>query len=144
MPGSRSPLHRPLLVLAWLLPLGILVQAALAGQAWFVSPELMGLHGGVGHGVLTLAVIAVVLSAAAFRFHGVTVLSVLLLIGLVGQTGLGYAGHRSGLAMASSLHVPVGVTLLGLAVALAVLVSVHDRAGARADSRGGPDAEVGA
>ena len=145
MSGSRSPLHRPLLILAWLLPLGILVQAALAGQAWFVQPDLMGLHGGVGHGVLTLAVIAVVLSAAVFRFHGVTVLSVLVLIGLVGQTGLGYAGHRGGVAMLSSIHIPVGVALLGLSVALAVLVSVRHRPGPRtSDDHVGHDAEVGA
>ncbi len=145
MSGSRPPLHRPLLVVAWLLPLGILVQAALAGQAWFVSPELMGLHGGVGHGVLTLAVLTVVLSAAALRFHGVTVLSVLLLIGLAGQTGLGYAGHRSGLVMASSLHVPIGVALLGLSVAMAVLVSVHGRVSAGVgDGQVGRDTEMGA
>lgn len=103
----------------WLVVLGILAQAALAGQGWFADPTLFGLHGGLGHGVLALAVLAAVLAwVAAPRW--VAILSTATVLGLVGQTGLGYVGRRGGVAAASALHVPVGVALLGAAVAVAL------------------------
>jgi hypothetical protein len=120
-----APLGRVLPPLAWLVPLGILVQAALAGQAWFVSPSLFGLHGRIGHGVLLLAVVTAIVAWLARTSTPAAVLASAAVLGLVAQTGLGYAGHRSAVAVASSLHVPLGVALLGLSVAVAVLVTVR-------------------
>lgn len=119
-------------MLSWLVVAAILAQAALAGQAWFVSPALFGLHGGIGHGVLALTLGLVVLTflrGVGSWFAG----SVALLAGLVAQTGLGYVGRRSGVALASSVHVPLGVALLGLATAIAVLTTAALLAERRAD-----------
>jgi hypothetical protein len=116
---------RLLPILAWTLPLGILVQAALAGQAWFLSPQLFALHGGIGHGVLLLSVVTAGLAWTWKRGRGVAILASMAVVGLIGQTGLGYVGRRSGVAVASSLHIPLGVALLGLTVAVAVLATVR-------------------
>jgi hypothetical protein len=129
---------RPLVVMAWLVSLGILTQAALAGQAWFVSPELFALHGGIGHGVLLLSVLLATFAWLARAPRTVAVLATLTVVALIGQTGLGYVGHRTGVAAASAAHVPLGVTLLGLSVAVAVLLSVAARA-ERVEARPGPD-----
>jgi hypothetical protein len=118
-------LSRVLVPLAWLVPAGILVQAAIAGQALFGSPALIGLHGGIGHGVLTLAVLTAGLAWVARAPRTAAVLATLAVLGLIGQTGLGYVGHRTGVLLASSLHIPLGVTLLGLSVATAVLISTR-------------------
>ena len=119
--------HRPLIVLTWLVALGVMAQALLAGQAWFVSPELFALHGGIGHGVLLLSVLLATFCWLASAPRLASVLATLLVIALVGQTGLGYAGRRGELAVASAAHVPLGVAVLGLAVAVAVLLSVRAR-----------------
>lgn len=122
-----------LLVLAWLLPAGVLVQAVLAGRAWFVAPELFELHGGVGHGVLLLSVITAGLAWAHRNGRRAAVLATVVVLALVVQTGLGYAGRRSQVVEASVWHIPLGVTVLGLTVAVAVLLSVQ---------RPSPDAET--
>lgn len=104
---------------AWLVVAGILAQAVLAGQGWFLDQSMFALHGGLGHGVLLLAVVAATLSwIAAPRW--VAVLATVMLVGLVGQTGLGYVGRRGGTALASAAHIPLGVALLGAAVAVAL------------------------
>lgn len=118
------PVVRAARVLAWALPVGILVQAVLAGQAWFVSPTLFGLHGGIGHGVLALSVVTAGLLWFATGGRSAALLATVVVLGLVGQTGLGYAGHRTGIAAASSIHIPLGVTLFGLSLAVAVLLAV--------------------
>jgi hypothetical protein len=115
---------RILLVTAWLVPLGVLVQAALAGQALFISPALFGLHGGIGHGVLVLAVLTAGLAWWVRSSRPAAIAASLAVLALIGQTGLGYVGHRGRVALASSLHVPLGVAILGLSVAVAVLVTV--------------------
>lgn len=121
------PNVRAVRVLAWTVPAGILVQAVLAGQAWFVSPTLFGLHGGVGHGVLALSlVIAGLLWLGRGASRTAALLASVVVLGLIGQTGLGYAGHRTGIAAASSIHIPLGVTLFGLSLAVAVLLAVRD------------------
>jgi hypothetical protein len=117
--------RRVLVPLAWLVPLGVLVQAAIAGQALFISPTLFGLHGGIGHGVLGLAILTAGLTWVACAPRVAAGLATLAVLGLIGQTGLGYIGHRTGAALASSLHVPLGVALLGLTVAVAVLLTVR-------------------
>lgn len=126
-PGRRPGAARALLTVAWLVPVGVLGQAALAGQALFVSADLFGLHGGLGHGVLVLALVTAVLAWVFGPSRPAAVLASLAVIALVGQTGLGYVGHRSRVALASSLHIPLGVAILGLTVAVAVLLTVSRR-----------------
>lgn len=129
--------RRSVVVLAWLIVAGIGAQAVLAGQGWFQTPSLIGLHGGAGHGVLGLTVIAVVVSLVA-RLGWATVAGwLVLLAGLTGQTGLGYVGRRSGVALASSLHIPLGVALFGLSVAIAVLLTVRSDARREVTDRAG-------
>lgn len=128
--AERAP--KLLTILAWLVLAGIAVQAVLAGQGWFQDPDLMSLHGGIGHGVLALAVATLGLALVARIGWGIVLLAGVLLLGLIGQTGLGYAGRRSGIALASSLHIPIGVGLFGLSVALALLITL--RVGARPTS----------
>jgi hypothetical protein len=127
-PAPTTPAApRPLVVASWVIPVVVLVQAVLAGQAWFVDPGLFGLHGGLGHGVLLLSALVATFAWLVPTSRTVAVLASLTALGLVGQTGLGYAGHRGQLAAASAAHVPLGVALLGLSVAVAVLLTVHLR-----------------
>lgn len=121
-----APIFRAARVVSWVVVVGVLAQAVLAGQGWFGGQQaLFGLHGGIGHGVLLLAT---VLALACWVIPGARVAAIvasLNVVALLGQTGLGYAGRRGGLGLASSLHVPLGVAILGAAVAVAVLLAVH-------------------
>lgn len=119
-----STLSRALPPIAWLVVVGVLAQAALAGQALYVDRDLFGLHGGIGHGVLTLSLVAAVLAWIAPVRRSAAVVASLTVLALVAQTGLGYTAHRGGAVAAGSLHIPLGVLILGAAVAVAVLVSV--------------------
>jgi hypothetical protein len=119
------PISRASIVLAWTIPVGILVQAVLAGQAWFVSPSLFALHGGIGHGVLLLATVTAVMSWFVAAGRGTALLASLVVVGLIGQTGLGYLGHRTAVAAASSVHIPLGVTLFGLSLTVALLLTLR-------------------
>lgn len=111
----------------WVVVGAILAQAVLAGSGLFGSPRLFELHGWIGNGVLVVAAAAVVLGLVArggpLLFFG----NVVLTAGLISQIGMGYAGRRAGLTHISALHVPLGVALLGLAVALAVLATLPPR-----------------
>jgi hypothetical protein len=124
-----------LTVTVWLVPAGVLVQAAIAGQALFVSPTLFGLHGGIGHGVLLLALLTAGLAWAVGPSRPAAMMAVVTVLALIGQTGLGYVGHRSRVTFASSLHIPLGVAILGLSVAVALLITMGRR-GAAPDPRG--------
>lgn len=118
------------MVVGWGVVAGIAAQALLAGQGWFQDPSLISLHGGIGHGVLGLAVILVGLTVVGRLGWGLVALAGLQLVGLIGQTGMGYAGRRSGIATASALHIPLGVLLFGLSVALVLLLSLRASQGA--------------
>ncbi|MFU8839983.1 MAG: hypothetical protein ACNA8R_04600 [Nitriliruptoraceae bacterium] len=120
---ASSPIDRLARLLVWLVPTGILVQAVLAGQGWFVDQGLFLLHGGVGHGVLTLALLVAGWAWWRRPSRTVLVLATLGVLGLIAQTGLGYTGRRGGVALASSLHVPLGTLLLTASVVVALLVS---------------------
>jgi hypothetical protein len=126
-----SRLRVPVLVVAWLVPLGVLGQAVVAGQALFSDPQLFGLHGGLGHGVLALALLTATLAWVGRVGRATALAATLSVLLLIGQTGLGYAGRRSGIALASSLHVPLGTTLLAVTTVVAVLLTQHLRTGTR-------------
>jgi hypothetical protein len=126
--GKHAPAApRPLVYTAWVIPVVILLQAALAGQAWFVDQGLFALHGGLGHGLLLISAVVATFAWLVRSSRVVAVVATLVSLGLIGQTGLGYAGRRGEIAIASSLHIPLGVALLGASVAVAVLLTVHAR-----------------
>ena len=120
--AARTPRSRLLVVVAWLVPIGIMLQAALAGQGWFVEPSLIATHGGVGHGVLGLSLIATVLAWWRRPSWTVVVLTTASLVGLIAQTGLGYTGRRGGVGLASSVHIPLGTLLFATTLVVAVLL----------------------
>lgn len=126
--------HRSLAVVLWLVVVAIMAQAMLAGSGLFGSPHLFELHGWIGSGVLVLAAIASILAFVARQGILVTFGSVILAAASVSQIGMGYAGRRSGVTQLSALHVPLGVAMLGLAVAVAVLATVQLRGRTRADA----------
>ncbi len=127
MPQRRSVPLVAMAAMAWLIPAGILVQAILAGRGMFVGGSVFGLHGGIGHGVLLIAVLLAILAWALGVRRSTAMLATLTIVGLLAQTGLGYAGRRSGIAAASAWHIPLGVALLGLSVAVALLTTQHLR-----------------
>lgn len=118
-----SARSRSMVVVAWLVPTGILIQALVAGRGLFLDPELFELHGGIGHGVLALAVVAATMFWLTPTPRMIALLASATVLGLIGQTGLGYTGRRSAAAIASSLHIPLGVSLLGLSAVVAVLAT---------------------
>jgi hypothetical protein len=126
VPGSSAS-GRAAQPVAWLLVACILAQAGLSGPAWFQRPSLFELHGWLGSATLLLAAVLVVLTFVARLPVWSRVATPLLVVGSFAQIGLGYAGHRGGLAAASAVHVPLGVALLGLAVAVGVAVRTVSR-----------------
>lgn len=117
--------RRSLTLVLWLIVVAILVQAMLAGTGLFGSPQVFELHGWIGSGVFVLAALAALLAFVARQGAIVTFGTVILAASAVSQIGLGYAGRRGGLPNLSAWHVPLGVAMLGLAVAVAVLVTVR-------------------
>ncbi len=111
-------------VIAWSVPAAILLQAMLAGQASFVSPELFELHGWIGSAVLVLSTLTLFGAFLARERGVVLLLGLLVASGSFAQIGLGYIGRRAGLTLASVIHVPLGVALLGLSVAVAMLLTL--------------------
>lgn len=111
--SPRPALARALAVVAALLVVLVLVQAALAGQALFGTGDIE-IHGYLGNASFVLGLAGAVLAFAA-RLPGWQVsLSVVLLATLFAQTGLGYVGRES--TAAASWHIPLGVAIFGLAV----------------------------
>jgi hypothetical protein len=102
----------------------VLIQAVLIGQGLFANPDLTARHGEVANltFLATLALVALALVAWRRGALGIPplVASVALVVLVTAQIGLGYAGRES--AGAASWHVPMGVLIFGLAVALFGLV----------------------
>ncbi len=94
------------------LPVGILVQAALAGQHLFEGTGIT-LHGILGNITFALTVAGVVLTVAR-RSDGVAFAVAVALMALAfAQVGLGYVGRET--TAAAAWHIPLGVTIFGLA-----------------------------
>lgn len=96
----------------------VLVQAVLAGQ--FLSGEGgRGAHRLIGE---ALGLVALAVVAAGYRLRTVDRdrwrLGVVLVVMVVAQTGLGFAGRDS--TMAAALHVPLGVATFGAALVAAL------------------------
>lgn len=94
------------------LPTLVLVQAVLAGQHLFEGSSI-SLHGILGNVTFTLAVVGVVLTVMR-RGDGVAFSVAVALAALsFAQVGLGYVGRET--TAAAAWHIPVGVTIFGLA-----------------------------
>lgn len=104
--GARCAVATALLIL-------VLAQAVIAGQSLFGTWDIR-VHGWLGNGSFLLSVVGVGLAIAARPSRSSLVVAAVMAIVMVGQIGLGYAG-RTALA-AASWHVPLGVTIFGLAV----------------------------
>ena len=98
----------------------VMVQALLAGRGWFVDVGLIEVHGWVGNATFLVAVTQWGVAFLAWRRRVVgrteLVLSGLLVLLIVAQLGLGYAGRES--AGAAAWHVPNGVLIFGATAAL--------------------------
>ena len=121
--SSRAMVDRLLRPVAVLTAVLILVQALLAGRGWFIDYDLIATHGWVGNATFLVVIGQVVLAFVAWRQRlagGVELgLSVMLLLLVVSQIGLGYGGRES--ASAAALHIPNGVLIFGVTTALLTL-----------------------
>lgn len=114
-PASRAGLVLAERILAHVVALMVLIQAAMAGH----SNRLFGgisieLHGVVGNATFTLIVVELVLAFVVKAGTGrLAVLGGLTLLTLA-QTGLGYMGRNS--LDAAGWHVPLGVLIFGMAI----------------------------
>ncbi len=99
----------------------VFAQAVLAGRSIFVEPDAIDVHEVVAN-VITVVVVAQVLLAVAAGFTPQLRLpawTAALVVLVVAQTGLGYAGRDE--ADAAAIHVPMGVLLFGVAMLTTVL-----------------------
>lgn len=117
-----------LLTAAWLLPLLVVLQAALTGQTWFAGAGLTGLHGGLGHAALLLSLVGMLLSWLGRTPRSIAVTFTTLNVLIIAQIGLGYSGHRAAVAAASALHIPLGVAVAALAATAATGLTTWLRA----------------
>jgi hypothetical protein len=102
----------------------VLLQAALIGQALFLGdPTKQALHGWIGNlslvGAVVLAGCAIVAVRRGELSGAALGLSVLVVLLMVVQLGLGYVGRRGG--MPAAVHIPNGVLIVGLLAALLTL-----------------------
>ena len=105
----------------------VLLQAVVAGQSLFGNWDIR-VHGWMGNASFAYAV-ALTWSTWRLRAGRTAVASaVLLFVLMFAQIGLGYAGRTS--TGAASWHLPLGVTIFGLAVAH-VMTTVSPRAATR-------------
>jgi heme A synthase len=96
----------------------VFVQALLAGQGWFVDPGLIQIHGLAGNATFIVVIVLAGLAFATRRLRAGLDLGLvtIALILVIAQIGLGYAGRES--ASAASWHVPNGVLVFGLSIAI--------------------------
>lgn len=101
--------HRALVTV---IPVLVLVQAAIAGQHLFEGSSI-SVHGILGNITFALTVIGVAL-AVARRVRAVGFFLAVALAALsFAQIGLGYVGRET--SAAAAWHIPVGVAIFGLA-----------------------------
>ena len=104
-------LHRGLAVLVAIL---VLAQAALAGRSLFVDHDAVDIHQIVANilPLLVFADVALVLRSRTKWSNQTLILTPLLAVLIVAQTGLGYLGRESANALA--VHMPLGVLIFGI------------------------------
>lgn len=116
---SDAGFWRVITFIALLLPVGVLVTAVLAGQGLFVDGGMFALHAALGH-MMTLLAVLVATFLWLLKAYRYALLATAQAALFVAQTGLGYAGRRGGVAVASSVHIPLGVALFGVGLILAL------------------------
>jgi len=90
----------------------VLVQATLAGQHLFEGSAIQA-HGIIGNVTFAVTVLGLLLTVVR-RADGVAFAIAVALMALTfAQVGLGYVGRET--ATAAAWHIPIGVTIFGLA-----------------------------
>ncbi len=114
--------------LALLIAVLIFAQAALAGRFLFVDHDAVDIHQAVANGLSVLVIVHVVLVLVTRTkwSRRVPVLTALLAILVIVQSGLGYAGRESADVLA--IHVPVGVLAFGVASLLTAVAFSEESA----------------
>ncbi len=116
---KRPELLSPLVMLSWANAIVVLLMALLGGR-FFVEPTVIDVHGYIGNVFFIMAVAqAGLLIMAGISGQMGKVLTGLAVVGVllvVAQLGLGYSGRESATAM--SFHIPNGVLIFGLSVAI--------------------------
>jgi hypothetical protein len=96
----------------------VLLQAFLAGRGWFKNPDFIDIHEVVANVVflvvLAQAVLAALVARRGQRGWAMFGMNAALVVLVVAQIGLGYAGRESG--EAAAWHIPNGVLLFGLSI----------------------------
>ncbi len=118
---ARPGLLMPLRVVAALTAFAVFVQAIFAGQGLFIDTDQLNIHGIIGNVTFLLVLAQVGLVwFAGFRGRDRTALlamSLVLLVLVIGQIGLGYSGRDGGTPAA--LHIPNGVAIMALSTGIA-------------------------
>jgi len=109
--AARPGLAKAHVALAYVMPVLVLVQAALAGRHLFEGSSI-SVHGVLGELTFALTVVGVVL-AVVRRCDGVVFAVAIALMALsFAQVGLGFVGRDT--AAAAAWHTPTGVAIFGL------------------------------
>jgi len=98
----------------------LLVQAALAGRGWFIDYDLIKVHGYLGNATFIVSIGLIGIAFNGYKRGALDrtdlVISVITLILVTSQIGLGYGGRES--KVAASLHWPNGVLITLLTAVL--------------------------
>ena len=116
---------RLLTPVAWTVPVLIVAQAAMVGQTLYGSSSLIALHGSTGNLTFLLATVTLALAWIARRSGTALLLTFTTVLLLFVQIGSGYLGHRTGIALASSTHVTLGVLVTAISAAAAMRCSTE-------------------
>jgi hypothetical protein len=123
--GAEATVARPSLLpvykgLAALFGALVLLQAFLAGRGLFKDYDLIDVHGLVANVVFLVAVAQAAFAYFAVRRGAPLLLAGALVVLVVVQIALGFAGRED--AEAAAWHIPNGVLIAGLATAHNVMV----------------------
>jgi hypothetical protein len=105
---------------AWSVPSLVVVQAAMIGRTFYGSGSLIALHGSTGNLTFLLAALTLALAWTARRSGIALLLTFTTVLILFAQIGSGYLGHRYGIALASSVHITLGVLVTAISAAAAM------------------------
>ena len=111
--SGSEPVMKQFRIVSLVTAILILVQAALAGQGWFVDFDLIEIHGYVGNATFLAGLALVGIAFSGYR-KGVLdrfdlVISLVMIVLIMGQFGLGYGGRDN--TTVASLHWPNGVLI---------------------------------
>ncbi len=118
--GSPSNARQGFKYAALVTAILVVIQAALAGRGWFVDYDLIKIHGYAGNVTFITGLLLVWFAYAGSRDGSLEradlMISIVMLVLVFAQFGLGYGGRDS--QTARSLHIPNGVLITGATFAL--------------------------